>query len=162
MRAASHPLTVLVAEDDPIDRMLVEEAFASAELPHSLSFVMDGQELLAYLAQACAGRPDRPLPDLILLDLNMPRKNGHEALAGIQARSQTAHIPVVVLTTSRAPADIRKAYELGAASFVVKPAEFELLTDCVGRVVRYWLEVTVHPPSHTQRRRRLGPSGGAT
>lgn len=162
MRAQDHTLTVLVAEDDSIDRMLVEEAFSSAQLRHSLRFVVDGEELLAYLKRAVAGEADHPLPDLILLDLNMPRKNGHEALAGVRAHTETAHIPVVVLTTSQAPKDIRKAYELGAASFIMKPGDFEELTDCIDRVVRYWLEVTVHPPPYVKRRRALGPRGQAT
>lgn len=138
------PQTVLVADDDAVDRMLLEEAFAEANLRHSLVTTADGDELLRALDASLAkglNIGEEPSVGLVIVDLNMPRMNGHEVLAAIRSRPDASHIPVLVLTTSQAPADRRLAYELGAVSFVAKPAEFDALSACIGEIVRYWLDI---------------------
>ncbi|MEX1019401.1 MAG: response regulator [Litorilinea sp.] len=141
------PIWVLAAEDDPDDRLLVREAFAEAELPCELDFVEDGNALLDYLL----GRGDfadrqGQRPRLILLDLNMPGKDGREALAEIKAHPKLRRIPVVVMTTSKAEQDIIQSYELGVSSFIVKPLTFDGLVDVVRTLGKYWLSVVELPP----------------
>jgi CheY-like chemotaxis protein len=140
-------ITVLMAEDDEEDRMLVSEAWEESKLANELRFVRDGRELLDYLLRtgeyadpACA-----PTPGLILLDLNMPRMDGREALAEIKAHPRLRSIPVVVLTSSEAEEDILKSYDLGVSSYITKPVTFEKLLEVVGTLGRYWLEVVKLP-----------------
>jgi CheY-like chemotaxis protein len=111
------PVTFLIAEDDPDDRFLIKEAFQESLLTNSLYFVQDGVELLDYLRRQgkFANPVDAPPADLILLDLNMPRKDGREALAEIKSDPHLRYIPVVVLTTSKAEEDIMRSYDIGAA-----------------------------------------------
>lgn len=140
------PLTVLMADDDEDDRLLAREAFDECGLEIDLHFVVDGEEMLEYLH----GRgpfADSPMPSLILLDLNMPRKDGRETLAAIKENPAFRRIPVLVITTSKAEEDVQKCYDLGVSSFLSKPTTFEALRDLVREVTHYWFE-TVRLPGH--------------
>ncbi|HRI07082.1 MAG TPA: response regulator [Nannocystaceae bacterium] len=138
-----HSITILIADDDPEDRMLAAEALHESRLANDVHFVEDGEELLEYLHRR--GKytdPDvSPRPGLILLDLNMPRKDGREALAEIKADHDLRRIPVVVLTTSQAETDIYRSYDLGVNSFIVKPVSFDSLVDVMQVLGRYWFEI---------------------
>lgn len=142
------PITVLYADDDPEDRMLVKEAWQESRLANELHFVEDGEELLDYLHRR--GKYERladaPLPGMILLDLNMPRMDGREALAHLKADPRLRLIPTVVLTTSKAEEDIFRAYDLGVNSFIVKPVTFQSLVDLTLAFGRYWFEIVELPP----------------
>ncbi|MBI3959676.1 MAG: response regulator [Chloroflexi bacterium] len=141
-------ITILMAEDDPDDRLLAQEALAEAHLLNELRFVEDGQELIDYLQrQGNYANPDSaPRPGLILLDLNMPRKTGREALIEIKANPTVRCIPIVVLTTSKAEEDILRSYNLGVNSFITKPVTFDALVDVMKILGRYWFEIVVLPP----------------
>jgi CheY-like chemotaxis protein len=145
-------ITVVMADDDEDDRMLAKEAWDEAMLSNGLDFVEDGQDLMDYLRCRCrhAGREGSPLPGLILLDLNMPRKDGREALGEIKADPRLRGIPVVVLTTSRAEEDILRSYDIGASAFIVKPVSFEALVDVMKTLRKYWFEIVEFPPERTQ------------
>ena len=140
------PVTILVADDDPDDRLLIADAFAEARLANNLAFVNDGEELLAYL-QRRAPHADAPRPGVILLDLNMPKKDGREALAEMKSDPVLRNIPVVVLTTSKAEEDVLRTYDLGVAGFVVKPVSFEALVKLVQGLANYWFEIVELPAS---------------
>ena len=146
------PITILFADDDPDDRVLVSDAFEASRLANDLRFVEDGEELLDYLHQRGTYAPpsNPPRPGLILLDLNMPKKDGREAIKEIKADPHLRQIPIVVLTTSRAEEDIYRSYELGVSSFVVKPVTFESLVEVVKTLGKYWFEIVELPAS--QRR----------
>ncbi len=139
----SQSVTILTAEDDPDDCMLVKEAFRESGEVSQLNFVEDGIELLQYLhhEKSFASAKTSPRPDLILLDLNMPRKDGRETLAEIKADPDLRSIPVVVLTTSSAEEDVLYTYDLGAAGFITKPSTFQGLVEVVKGLKRYWFEV---------------------
>lgn len=141
------PVTIVMADDDPDDRALTREAFEEAKLANQLRFVEDGQELIDYLNRRgkYADPESSPTPGLILLDLNMPRKDGREALAEIKSDPRFRAIRVVILTTSNAEADIIKSYSLSAASFITKPVTFESLVDVVRTLGKYWLEIVELP-----------------
>jgi CheY-like chemotaxis protein len=146
----SHPLlpiTILLADDDEDDCMLTREALEESRLANDLRVVGDGEELLAYLRrQGKYAEPgSAPKAGLILLDLNMPRKDGREALAEIKADPALRAIPVVVLTTSRAEEEIYRSYDLGASSFISKPVSFEGLVDVMKGLGRYWFEIVDLP-----------------
>lgn len=147
MRRLGQPITILMADDDPDDRMLTKEAFEEARLVNQLHFVEDGEELLDYLNRS--GRfktlARTPLPNLILLDLNMPRKDGREALQEIKADPLLRRIPIVVLTTSKAEEDILRTYDLGVSSFIVKPVTFKSLVELMKTLSRYWFEIVELP-----------------
>lgn len=138
-----HSITILIADDDPEDRMLAAEALHESRLANDVHFVEDGEELLEYLhRRGKYADPDvSPRPGLILLDLNMPRKDGREALAEIKADHDLRRIPVVVLTTSQAETDIYRSYDLGVNSFIVKPVSFDSLVDVMQVLGRYWFEI---------------------
>jgi two-component system response regulator len=142
---------VLVAEDDPDDRELINEALRTARPAVSLQFVFDGQELLDYLQ---TGRDDprsstQPHhPAIILMDLNMPRKNGYEALAELKSDPVLRPIPVIVLTTSRDEDDVRTSYDLGASSFITKPTTNIELVDTMDSLSEYWLRTVELPVEH--------------
>ena len=140
-------ITVLIADDDEEDRLLTEEAFASARLAADVRSVVDGRDLMDYLRHEgrYADPEAAPAPSLILLDLSMPRLDGREALAAIRADPDLRHIPVVVLTTSSAAADVRISYELGANSFITKPVTFAGLAEAVRDLARYWFEIIELP-----------------
>ncbi|HRW05198.1 MAG: response regulator [Caldilineaceae bacterium] len=140
------PIVILVAEDDPDDRLLVKEAFEESRLANELHFVEDGEELLDYLLrQNNYSEQNAPYPGLILLDLNMPRKDGREALAEIKLNPKLRRIPIVVMTTSKAEEDILRTYDLGVSSFIVKPVTFEGLVDIMRALGRYWFEIVELP-----------------
>jgi CheY-like chemotaxis protein len=134
--------TILLADDDADDRMLVRDALADCGITSQLLAVEDGEALLAYLRRTGPySEPGRaPRPGLILLDLNMPKKDGREALKEIRADPELASIPVVVLTTSTAPQDMERSYELGANSVVVKPVTYDGLVTLMRGIVQAWLD----------------------
>ena len=142
------PITILMAEDDPDDRLLTEEAFSEALLANDLRFVEDGEELMDYLYRRgkYADASNSPHPGLILLDLNMPRKDGREALEEIKADPNLRRIPIVVLTTSKAEEDILRTYDLGVSGFITKPVQFESLVEVVKVLGKYWFEIVELPP----------------
>jgi len=141
------PITILMADDDPDDRELTREAFGEARLANDVRFVADGVELLDYLyRRGRFAEPDAaPRPGLILLDLNMPRKDGRECLAEIKSDPQLRGIRVIVLTTSKAEEDIVRSYELSASSYITKPVTFDALVDVVKTLGKYWLEIVELP-----------------
>lgn len=146
------PITILYADDDPEDRMLVQDAWQESRLRNELHFVEDGEELMEYLQRRgkFANLAGSPLPGLVLLDLNMPRKDGREALKEIKADPRLRMIPVVVLTTSKAEEDILRAYDLGVNSFIVKPVTFQSLVDVTLALRRWWFEIVELPATcHT-------------
>lgn len=148
MTANARPIVILLADDDEEDRMLAGNALEESRVVNDLRFVEDGEELLDYLYHR--GRYSEPgtspTPGLILLDLNMPRKDGREALKEIKADSDLRRIPVVVLTTSKAEEDIYRTYDLGANSFITKPVSFEGLVSVMRDIGRYWIEIVELPP----------------
>jgi CheY-like chemotaxis protein len=147
MTSGRKPITILLADDDPEDRMLAKDAFEEGRLVNDLRFVEDGEELMDYLHQrgSYADPKNSPVPGLILLDLNMPRKDGREALQEIKSDPQLRRIPVVVLTTSKAEEDIFRTYDLGVSSFITKPVTFESLVDILKTLVKYWFEIVELP-----------------
>ncbi|MDX2213450.1 MAG: response regulator [Oculatellaceae cyanobacterium bins.114] len=141
-------IVILMADDDEDDRMLASEALAECRLMNNLYFVTDGEELMDYLHQQgrYAQPGSAPRPGLILLDLNMPRKDGREALKEIKASPELRHIPIVVLTTSKTEEDIYRSYNLGASSYITKPVTFESLVDVMKAIGQYWFEIVELPP----------------
>lgn len=140
------PIRLLMAEDDPEDQMLVKKAFHEARLANGLAIVEDGEQLLDYLHRR--GRySGAERPDLLLLDLNMPKKDGREALAEIKSDPHLRTIPVVVLTTSSADEDILRSYDLGVNSYIEKPVTFPKLVEVVRTLKKYWLEIVKLPPN---------------
>jgi CheY-like chemotaxis protein len=141
------PITILLADDDEEDRMLTSDALNESRVVNDLRFVEDGEDLLDYLNHR--GKytdPDSaPRPGLILLDLNMPKKDGREALKEIKADPDLRRIPIVVLTTSKAEEDIYRTYDLGANSFIAKPVKFESLVTLMKEIKRYWIEIVELP-----------------
>ncbi len=138
-------ISIVVAEDDPDDQLLLKEAFRKAKVPNALTITNDGVELMEHLARCC-GQRQHPRPDLVILDLNMPRMDGREALAEIKSNPDLRSIPVVVLTTSADEGDVSQCYTLGANSYIRKPASFDDLVDIVSHIGRYWLELVELPP----------------
>jgi CheY-like chemotaxis protein len=136
---------VLIAEDDPDDRQLLREAFAETGYTDDLRFVSDGEELLDYLLQREHGAAAPP-PQIIILDFNLPKKDGREALAEIKQHPQLKKIPVIVLTTSSYEHDISLAYETGANSYITKPVTFAQLCKIIGSLSTYWLDTVDLPP----------------
>lgn len=147
MMRAAKPITILMADDDPDDRQMTREAFEESRLANDLRFVEDGVELMDYLCRRNQyAEPDSsPRPGLILLDLNMPKKDGRQALSEIKAHPQLRNIRVVVMTTSKAEEDILRTYDLGASSYVTKPVTFAALVDVISTMGRYWLEIVELP-----------------
>ena len=140
-------ITILIADDDPDDRQLTREALAECRLANNVHFVEDGEQLLDYLHRRGEFQEfaDAPLPGLILLDLNMPRKDGREALKEIKANPEFRRIPIVVLTTSKAEEDILRTYDLGVNSYVTKPVTFDSLVDMIKVLGKYWFEIVELP-----------------
>ena len=141
-------VTILMADDDPDDRLLTEEALLESHLLNDLYFVEDGEELLDYLYQRgnYSAPKKAPRPGVILLDLNMPKKDGREALEEIKADPSLRQIPIVILTTSKAEEDIFRTYDLGASSFITKPVTFESLVEVMQTLGKYWFEIVELPP----------------
>jgi CheY-like chemotaxis protein len=138
------PVMIMLADDDPDDRFLVKEAFEESNLLNPLLTVEDGEQLMDYLHRK-AGYENAQRPSLILLDLNMPRKSGFEALKEIKTSPELRSIPVVILTTSKAEEDIIRSYDLGVNSFIVKPVTFESLVEKVKELNRYWFQIVELP-----------------
>jgi two-component system response regulator len=142
------PVTILMADDDPDDRQLTREAFEENHLANDLRFVEDGEELLDYLNhRGKYSDPDAaPWPSIILLDLNMPRMDGREALRELKKDPRFRGIRVVIMTTSKAEEDVVRSYNLSAASYITKPVTFERLVEVVKAIGKYWLEIVELPP----------------
>jgi CheY-like chemotaxis protein len=144
MKPNAKTITILLADDDADDRLLVQEAFEENHLLNVMDTVEDGEELMDYLYRR-GKYNEATRPSMILLDLNMPRKSGLEALREIRADADLKSIPVVVLTTSKAEEDIIRSYELGVNSFIVKPVTFESLVELVRTLGRYWFQIVELP-----------------
>ncbi len=150
--SSSNPThVILMADDDADDQLLARDALAESKLEEELHFVDNGEELLDYLLHRGKFAPpaSAPRPGLILLDLNMPRKDGREALREIKTHPDLRRIPVVVLTTSQADTDISGLYDLGANSFISKPFQFEALVNVMKALGQYWFKTVELPPAQT-------------
>lgn len=147
MNISKKTLVILMAEDDKDDRLLAQEAMLESRVLNELHFVEDGVQLLNYLhgKDKYFDRACYPMPGLILLDLNMPKMDGREALAKIKADKILRRIPVVILTTSKAEEDRVKGYDLGAASYIAKPVTFDALVELMRVLGRYWVEFVELP-----------------
>ncbi len=141
------PIVILLADDDTDDRLMAIEALEESRLANALHCVEDGEELLDYLyVRGKYSDPTKaPRPGLILLDLNMPRKDGREALAEIKADPSLRQIPIIVLTTSKAEEDIYRTYDLGVNSFITKPVSFDGLVSIMKALGKYWFEIVELP-----------------
>jgi CheY-like chemotaxis protein len=140
------PTIILMADDDADDRLLAQDALAESKIPSELHFVENGEELMDYLNRR--GRfsaASAPHPGLILLDLNMPKKDGRDALSEIKSNPELRRIPVVVLTTSQADTDISRIYDLGANSFITKPVSFDALVNVMRNLGQYWFQTVELP-----------------
>jgi CheY-like chemotaxis protein len=153
MTTNGRPITILLADDDQDDLMMTREALQQSRLGNDLRSVLDGEELMDYLLRRgmYADPASAPQPGLILLDLNMPKKDGREALAEIKADPKLRKIPVIVLTTSRAEEDVFRTYDLGVSSFITKPVTFDGLVEAMKVLAHYWFEI-VELPSRVRLR----------
>lgn len=153
MRQPVKPITILLVDDDPDDRMLVTNGLSEHRLANLLYCVEDGEEMMDYLYNRgkYTDVEAHPRPGLILLDLNMPRKDGREALMEMKSDPSLRQIPVVVLTTSKAEEDVFKSYDLGANSFITKPVTFGALVDLMKILGRYWFEIVELPTVSAHR-----------
>jgi two-component system, chemotaxis family, response regulator Rcp1 len=142
----SRPIEIMMVEDNPGDVLLTREALKEAKVANNLSVLGDGEQAMQFLRRE-GPYANATRPDLILLDLNLPRKDGREVLAEIRADPQLHLIPVVVLTSSKAEQDIVKMYELRANCYVVKPVDFQNLMQVVKSIESFWLTVVVFPPN---------------
>lgn len=151
MRPSVRPVTIVYADDDADDRLLTHEAMKASRLANDMYFVEDGEELLDFLNSRgkYSDRKTAPQATVVLLDLNMPRMDGREALSRIKADPRLRRIPVVVLTTSSAETDIVRSYDIGANSYIVKPVTFDALVEVMRDLGRYWLQVVELPEGAT-------------
>jgi CheY-like chemotaxis protein len=142
-------IAILIADDDAEDRMLIKDALEENRVKNIIHFAEDGEELMDYLHNEgkFTDKNTYPLPGLILLDLNMPRKDGREALKEIKADPVLRMIPIVVLTTSQAEEDVLRTYNLGVSSFITKPVTFSSLVDIMKTLSKYWFEIVELPPN---------------
>ena len=147
MEGGQKKISILMADDDEDDCMLAREALIESNLQHQLYVVKDGEELMDYLYQRgkYANSEEAVSPGLILLDLNMPKKDGREALKEIKSNPNLRHIPVVILTTSKAEEDIQLSYYLGANSFIIKPVSFTSLIEVMKTIGKYWFNIVELP-----------------
>jgi CheY-like chemotaxis protein len=147
MSRDTRSVTILMADDDDDDKLLTRDALAESRVLNDFHCVGDGIELLKYLRREGPYQDEasHPRPNLILLDLNMPRLDGREALEQIKADPQLRGIPVIILTTSRTEEDMLRAYELGAASFITKPVTFDKLVELMKSLGDYWIEFVEFP-----------------
>lgn len=141
------PITILMADDDDDDRLMTHDALVESRVINDFYFVEDGVELLKYLRREgkYSDASCSPRPSLILLDLNMPRMDGREALTEIKSDPNLRSIPVVILTTSKQEEDKVKGYNLGAASYITKPVTFDGLVELMKTLGRYWVEFVEYP-----------------
>lgn len=139
--------TILLAEDESSDVFLMRRALQKAGISNKLNVVRDGEEALHYIQGngKFADRTSHPIPAVILLDLNMPKKSGFEVLEWIRSQNELRGLPVIILSTSSQENDVRKAYELGANSYLTKPPDFEKLVDMVKIVELNWLKANISP-----------------
>lgn len=147
MNSTGKPITILMADDDADDRLMTKEAFEESRLANDLRFVEDGVELMDYLNRRgkYADPATSPRPGLILLDLNMPKMDGREALRAIKSDPKLRTIRVVILTTSKAEEDIYRTYNLSAASYITKPVTFSGMAEVIKTIGKYWLEIVELP-----------------
>jgi CheY-like chemotaxis protein len=140
-------ITILMADDDADDRQLTREALEDARLINDIRFVENGEELMEYLRRQgkYAAPAEAPRPGIILLDLNMPRKDGRTVLKELKQDADFRTIPVVVLTTSKSDEDVYRSYDLGVNSYIVKPVTFEALVDTLQTLEKYWFEIVELP-----------------
>ncbi|QHS61898.1 response regulator [Chitinophaga agri] len=140
-------ISILIADDDADDRELIQAAFDENSTQHHISFVENGEELLHYLKREghYADETLHPFPQIILLDLNMPKKDGREALRELKAHNVLKSIPVIILTTSMEEKDIIKSYELGVNSFIIKPVTYSGLVEFTRVLGQYWFEIAELP-----------------
>jgi CheY-like chemotaxis protein len=147
MAGQRSPVNILLVDDDEDDLFFARRALAKSDLPNNTFTVHDGIELMDYLNQTGQYTPENaPAPDLILLDLNMPKMNGTEALRAIRKQLKFAHIPIILFTTSSAEQDIKASYKLGANSYIKKPGDFNKLVEVMGALKAYWIEHATLPP----------------
>jgi CheY-like chemotaxis protein len=141
----SEPIEVLLVEDDPGDVLMTQEAFADYKIANRLTVVTNGEDAIAYMRKQ--GRfADAPTPDLVLLDLNLPRRNGREVLRDIKSDAMLRRVPVVILTTSEAEEDVLASYELHANAYVRKPVDFEQFVSAVRAIDDFFITVVKLPP----------------
>jgi CheY-like chemotaxis protein len=154
MKNESTPIIILLADDDEEDRMMACDAMAESRLTNQIYCVTDGEDLMDYLNRRGKYAPptEAPRPGLILLDLNMPKKDGREALRELKSNPDLRHIPVVVLTTSKAEEDIYRSYDSGASSFISKPVTFNGLVELMKGLGRYWFEMVDLPQQEELRK----------
>ena len=147
MSTKPESITILMADDDEDDRLMTKEALEEARLVNEIRFVEDGEELMDYLNQRgkYEGGKNAPRPGLILLDLNMPKKDGREALKEIKTDPNLRQIPIVVMTTSKAEEDIYKSYDLGVNSFITKPVSFDGMVFVITTLANYWFQIVKLP-----------------
>ena len=146
MNRLHKPLTMLVADDDEDDQVLMQEAIKESKINVNLHFVEDGEELLNYLKrQGKYSESKFPRPSLILLDLNMPKKDGREVLKEIKSNDELRQIPVVIFTTSKREEDVYRSYNIGGNSFITKPVTFEGLVDVIKTITEYWFDIVELP-----------------
>jgi two-component system, chemotaxis family, response regulator Rcp1 len=144
IHALPRPVEILLVEDSPGDVKLTEEALRDADVPNNLHVARDGEEALRFLRRE-GDFKDRPRPDLILLDLNMPRMDGREVLARLKADEELKRIPVIILTTSQSEDDIAEAYNLAANCYVAKPVDLDEFLDVVRAIDDFWLTLVKLP-----------------
>ncbi len=144
MSSSEKTVEILLAEDNPGDVMLTKKALEQGKLANNLHVVTDGVEALAFLNND-GEYADKPRPDLILLDLNMPRKDGQDVLKELQADDELCRIPVVVLTSSESEEDIARSYELNANAYLTKPVDFDGFIEIVNRMEEFWFKVVKLP-----------------
>ena len=144
---AGRPVTILIADDDPDDRMLARDALNESKLANAVQFVEDGQELLDYLRRQgrFADPTLSPTPGIILIDLNMPRVDGRTAIQALKADATLCHIPVIVLTTSQAEEDVLRSYQLHANAYVTKPVDFEGFIEAIKQIDHFFVSVVQLP-----------------
>lgn len=151
--AKNDPVAILMADDDDDDYLLTKKALKKSKLLNALIRVSDGEELLDYLHARGQYKTTSVRPGIILLDLNMPRMDGREALAEIKSDPNLRDIPIVIFTTSKAEDDIQRAYQLGSNSFITKPVTFDKLITVMKAVGSYWFEIVELPEAHEQLKR---------
>ncbi len=132
---------ILMADDDADDRFLVKAAFDDISITHQLVFFEDGDQLVSHLSQSTSGN----MPLLILLDLNMPKRDGREVLEIIRSNKTWSMIPIIIFSTSNAPDDIKAAYQLGANCYIIKPSSYEGLKEAVLNIHKFWLSTATLP-----------------
>lgn len=143
----SKPIEILIADDDAEDRMLILDALKESHLKNNIQYVENGEELIQYLQNKGKYSDENkyPIPGIILLDLNMPKKDGREALKEIKSNDKLKNIPIIILTTSKAEEDVLKTYNLGANSFITKPVTFIAMVEVMNTLKKYWFEIVELP-----------------